>query len=1044
MPKWTEEQLLAINSEGENIIVSAGAGSGKTAVLTNRVIRKLKEGININELLILTFTKAAAHEMKERIRREIKKDDSLKKQLDLIDSAFITTFDSYALSIVKKYHYLLNVSPDISIADSSFINIEKEKIINNIFNNLYETNNSLFLKLIDNLCIKDDSDIKQYILGIDEKLNLKIDKREYIINYFDNYFSDKKINDDILKYVSLIKQKIDELKQIMYELETLCDSSYYASLEDTIKPLLTSETYIEIKKNIDLKLPILPRNSAEEIKGKKQELSDLIKEIKQLCEYEDENDIKDKILLTKDYITIILEIIDKLQIEIDKVKYKNNLFEFNDIVKMSINVIKGNKNVKQELKQSLNEIMIDEYQDTNDLQEYFISLIESNNVYMVGDIKQSIYRFRNANPRIFKNKYNRYSKKDNGIKIDLNKNFRSRKEVLDNINLLFCKLMDTNLGGADYKESHQMVFGNSLYEYDKKKQNYNLEILYYDYDNNSKYYKEEIEFFKVCYDIKSKIDNDYQIFDNKTNSYRKALYSDFVILMDRASSFSLAKKIFEYMKIPLTIYKDDTITDSYDLIVIKNIISLIIKDSKKDYDEEYKYLFMSLARSFIFEYSDELIFRTIKNNEIKEDLIIKKIKNIGNNIDNLSLTSILDKIIKEFDFYENLIKLGNINESLVRLEYLNDLAKSLQNIGYTIYDFGDYLKEVCDKGYEIKISADKSIDNNSVKIMTIHKSKGLEFPICYYLGLYKSFNLREIKEKFVYSENYGIVAPYFQNGIGKNIYLELLKNEYINEEISEKIRVFYVALTRAKEQMIMIIPSSKKISKPFLPEMKYKYRRFSDFIHSLNEYLTPFISHFDLQYPLITKEYNLVKYENYKDNLKERSDTITFKQINIPLNEIKQTKFSKSINEIISKNVQHNIDLGKRFHEILEYIDLKKPDLDSINDSFLRQKVKSFLNNSFLKKIKGAKIYKESEFKYCENNHEYHGVIDLIIEYDHYIDIIDFKLKNIFDENYQNQLYGYQRYIYKMKQKTVNIYLYSILDERFIKIESKEKNICYN
>lgn len=1044
MPKWTEEQLLAINTEGSNIIVSAGAGSGKTAVLTNRVIRKLKEGVNIDELLILTFTKAAAHEMKERIRREIKNNNSLKSQLDLIDSAYITTFDSYALSIVKKYHYLLNVSPDISIADSSFINIEKENIINNIFNNLYEANNPLFLKMIDDLCIKDDSDIKQYILDIDNKLNLKIDKNDYIINYIDTYFSDKKINDDILKYVGLIKQKIDEIKRIMYELEIICDGSYYTSLDDIVKPLLNSKTYSEIKNSIDLKLPVLPRNSEEEIKDKKQELSDLIKEIKQLCEYEDESDIKNKILLTKDYITIILEIINKLQIEIDKVKYKNNLFEFNDIVKMSINVIECNENVKQELKQSLNEIMIDEYQDTNDLQEYFISLIENNNVYMVGDIKQSIYRFRNANPEIFKNKYNKYSKNDNGIKIDLNKNFRSRKEVLDNINLLFCKLMDPNLGGADYKGSHQMIFGNNLYECDKKNQNYNLEILYYDYDKDSKYYKEEIEFFKVCYDIKNKIDNDYQIFDNKTNTYRKALYSDFVILMDRASSFSLAKKIFEYMKIPLTIYKDDTITDSYDLIVIKNIVSLIIKNLKKEYDGEYKYLFMSLARSFIFEYSDELIFKIIKNDRLKEDIIIKKIDNIVNNIENLSLTSILDKIIKEFDFYENLIKLGNINESLIRLEYLNDLAKSLESIGYTIYDFSDYLKEVCDKGYEIKISADKNNNGNSVKIMTIHKSKGLEFSICYFLGLDKGFNLREIKEKFVYSENYGIVAPYFKNGTGKNIYLELLKNDYINEEISEKIRVFYVALTRAKEQMIMIMPTNKKANTPFFPEMKYRYRRFSDFINSLNEYLIPFISTFNLEYPFITKEYNLIKYENYKDNLKEVNEKISLEKLDISLNEIKQTKFSKNINEIIDKNVQTNIDLGKRFHEILEYIDFNNPNLDSINDNFLKQKVKNFLNNSFLKNIKSAKIYKESEFKYSENNNEYHGVIDLIIEYDRCIDIIDFKLKNIFDENYQKQLSGYQRYIYKIKQKPVNIYLYSILDERFIKLLSKEEILCYN
>src|SRR5574344_1805960 len=166
MPNWTKEQIDAITLSGKNIIVSAGAGSGKTAVLTERVIRKLQNGISIKNLLILTFTNAAAGEMKDRIRKSIKKDETLREQLDYIDSAYITTFDSFALSIVKKYHYLLNITNKPTIADSALINIEKNRILDEIFTEMYNDSYKPFLKMIRELCTKKDDEIKNYIMSI--------------------------------------------------------------------------------------------------------------------------------------------------------------------------------------------------------------------------------------------------------------------------------------------------------------------------------------------------------------------------------------------------------------------------------------------------------------------------------------------------------------------------------------------------------------------------------------------------------------------------------------------------------------------------------------------------------------------------------------------------------------------------------------------------------------------------------------------------------------------------------------------------------------
>ena len=626
MPNWTEDQTKAIQNEGKNIIVSAGAGSGKTAVLTERVLRKLREGVNINELLILTFTKAAAQEMKDRIRKEIRKDSSLKRQLELIDASYITTFDSFALSILKKYHYLKNISPNISVADSSLIKLEKEKIIDNVFDNLYKEENKQFLKLIKDFCVKDDTEIKNYILSIDDKLGLQINQNSYIETYKEKYMSKDKIDLDIKKYVLLIEEKIEELKDATNKLSLLCDGTYIEKIYDVLNPLLNSKTYDEFVQNMDIKLPSLPRGSEEEIKKAKEKINDIIKEIKSMCHFSNEEEIYNKILLTYDYITIIFDIVKEIDNALNTFKQKNNFFEFNDIIKMSINIIECNPSVKLEIKNSLKEIMIDEYQDTNDLQEYFISLISNNNVYMVGDIKQSIYRFRNANPNIFKSKYDKYSLLDGGEKIDLNKNFRSRDEVLKNINLIFDNIMTDSIGGADYTNGHQMVFGNNTYEINKPNQNYHMDIYTYDLDKkNSPFTEEEIEFFFVAHDIKEKIDHHFQVFDKELKTYRDITYNDFVILMDKSTSFVLAKKILEYNKIPLIICRDDIITENYDLLVIRNIIRLAIKQKNNEYDTEYKYLFVSLARSFIFEYSDEQIFKLIKEDKYRDDLIILKI-----------------------------------------------------------------------------------------------------------------------------------------------------------------------------------------------------------------------------------------------------------------------------------------------------------------------------------------------------------------------------------------------------------------------------------
>ena len=484
MTKWTKEQQEAIYKEGTNIIVSAGAGSGKTAVLTERVLEKVKNGISLSNLLILTFTKMAAKEMRERIGIKLK-ENNLYEELSALDTADITTFDAYALGIVKKYHYYLNLSKNINVIDSSVIELYKKEKLTQIFEHLYSINDPKFISLIREYSIKDDKEIYDYILWLNNKLDLKLNKIEYLNNYIKENYNEDKINKDIELYIKEIKSKIDNIR--IY-LEYIDDTDYLDKLYNVINPLLESNNYEEIKENIEIKLPIA-RNVSDTTKEYKEKISESIKEIKKYVTYETTSSIKKSILKTKDYVEEIINIILELDKYVQEYKREYDYYEYSDIAAFAIKLVKENEEIRNEIKNNLNEILIDEYQDTNDIQEEFISYISNNNVYMVVDIKQSIYRFRNANPYIFKNKYDNYSNNNGGIKIDLNKNFRSREEVISNINLMFDRIMDDEIGGASYKETHQMIFGNMMYKEDgENNQNNNFEL--YSYLKESSYKKE--------------------------------------------------------------------------------------------------------------------------------------------------------------------------------------------------------------------------------------------------------------------------------------------------------------------------------------------------------------------------------------------------------------------------------------------------------------------------------------------------------------------------------------------------------------------------
>ena len=1027
MNKWTDKQLEAINTKGSNIIVSAGAGSGKTAVLTERVIVNLKNNIHINELLILTFTENAAKEMKNRIKKAIIDNGQLKEELNFIDSASITTFDAFVLSLVKKYHYYLNIDSDISIIDSSIINEKKKIAINEIFNEYYKKNDSKFLKLVKDFNEKNDKSIKKTILLLDKQIDLLANKEGYLKDYLNYYFCDTNIEILFEEYNKLLLQRIDSIRNALNNLSYEVTEKYYEKIYDALTTLLNAKNYDEIRLSLtDLKLPNLT-NATLDAKHYKEEISGIKKDLNVLCQFSKKDLISD-LLKTKDYVEIIINILIELNNRINNFKINKNKYEFNDISKFAIKLLKENNNLRDEIKKYYKEIMIDEYQDTSDIEEEFISLIDNNNIYMVGDIKQSIYRFRNANPNIFKNKYDKYQKNDGGIKIDLNKNFRSRDNVLNSINEIFNHLMDDTIGNANYKNEHQLIFGNLLFN-TKGNNNYNNNLEIYNYENDDSHPKDVTEAFIIVNDIKNKINNKYLIFDQKL---RPCEYKDFCILMDRTTSFETYIKVFDYYKIPLNIYKDEDVLLSDETYLIKNILGLIINCQNKIMDETTNFYYASIARSYLFNINDNEIYNIITTKKIKESEIYKICKEISLNINYLSNKNIINLIIEKFDFYQKMISVGDINHRTVILDFLLNKSEELNSIGDNIYDFIDYLDSLLNDDEEIKLPAIIN-DNNSVTITNIHKSKGLEYKICYYSGLYKEFNMQDIKKRIRFSNKYGIIIPAYENGFKETFVSFLNKEKYKEEEISEKLRLFYVALTRCQEKMIIITNLNKdtfaKINENDVIDYldRINIKSFKDALDTIYKYIDKYT--IDVKAPFIDDKYNLKREIKIKDNRTFEKLNITEKEIDEKT--ITENHYSKVSAKLLTKEEKENMEYGIHIHYILENLDFNNPNLEVLNVED-KNIVLALLQSKIMNNINKAQIYKEYPFIDEKNSAIKTGVIDLMLEYCDHIDIIDYKLKHTDDPAYLEQLNGYKDYIQNKAHKKTNIYLYSLLDKNLI------------
>ena len=634
---YTIPQQKAITSSGNNIIVSAGAGSGKTQVLTQRVLYFIKNhGFKLENFLILTFTNLAAAEMKERIRKTLL-DEGL-EEANSVDVADITTFDSYALTLVKKYHFNLGITPNISIVDSNVISVRKRTILNEIFESYYASGDLDFANMVKEFCFKDDNELVNLTLDFYDKSMQKTDYLDYW-NNFSNYYSQEKIEDIKDGLFKLIINDINTIKPLISKLPDAClkksDPRIYQDvIFNMFEPLFLATSYESILEllNQSYSFPNIPNGSSDEEKKANKKIKDILTSIikKYATLPKNEEEFLKFLKRNIPYANKIIEICKLLDEKIKEYKNAHEVYEFNDIAKMSLYLIKNYEDIRNEIKNNLKIIMIDEYQDTSIIQEEFISYIANDNVYMVGDVKQSIYRFRNARSDIFTNKYNKYKLGQGGIAIDLNKNFRSRREVLDDINFIFKQIMTDKCGGANYRKDHIIEYGNLNYlKAGNNLANNNLEFLVYSKETSDKQADKEARL--IATDIIYKINQGYLVFDmvDKKPTLRKCRYSDFCILMDRGTTFDTYLKIFNEYQIPIFVEQDENIKDNQITMIMTNILNLMKAIINNDYkSSEYKKALISVARSFVFCYSDQQLYDLAKNDLFKDNEIINLLKDV--------------------------------------------------------------------------------------------------------------------------------------------------------------------------------------------------------------------------------------------------------------------------------------------------------------------------------------------------------------------------------------------------------------------------------
>ena len=895
--KFNDDQWQAIHQSGSNILVAASAGSGKTTVLIERILTKiLNQSASIDELLMVTFTEAAAKEMKDRMEARLKDSLNMTKnpdqqrqiisQLQKLPQADIRTLHSFCLKIIEDFYYLTDISADFTlITDESRLRLIKEdvwqKLISDIMSEKRELKSEAYLSLLDIYSDRrSDRKLFDMVLAI---YNFERAQAESDIwlngagNFQANFqaFIDSplfkesflgSVREDLVQLDKKNQRALDllqsgEAKTIERYLPILENegTTYQSLLDQLIRVELNIANFIESVRGLSYeRWPSIPKNSEDkelvnQVKAIRDENKQEMKKIQSLFPYEWQDQVLIDQAAARDLENLI--ILCRLFKEDYQAKKESlAILEYNDLEHLSLEILAPVDLIDQNRHPSVaalyyqehfKEILVDEYQDINEIQGEILAWLsheyqanQVGNLFMVGDVKQSIYGFRMAEPSLFLSKYLAYQDRgEPGQLIVLNNNYRSRNEVLQFTNFLFERIMGTDFGEMDYGEMEALKAGNLNFQPPWPHNDFNIRLLLNQKESSQKDISEEnpedifdssleAELTLIALDIKKQVQDGRLIFDKASGKMRPVEFKDFVILSSTRGPFYGGQIIFERLDLPLKTQRVEHYFQRQEIQLILALLQII--------DNPYQDIpLVAVLRSFFLGLDDEdlsqirihqregsfygalLSFASTSQTEDKLQSLQIRCRHFLEQVNHwrdlsqeVSIQDLIWQIYLDSLYLNFMAALPMGEQRVANLHALYQRADDFTQDGFQgISGFIHYIHEVIRQDKDIAEPLLLDEEDNFIQMMTVHASKGLEFPIVYLVNTSKGFNQSDSRSKYILNKDYGIASDFYNRDSRKS-YKSLLKQAFSQEKSdklkAEEMRKLYVALTRAEQALIIV------------------------------------------------------------------------------------------------------------------------------------------------------------------------------------------------------------------------------------------------
>ncbi|WP_003540205.1 helicase-exonuclease AddAB subunit AddA [Desulfotomaculum nigrificans] len=893
-PKWTKEQLAAIETRGRNLLVAAAAGAGKTAVLVERIIRMITDPVNpveIDKLLVVTFTNAAAAEMRERIGLALSKalnanprSGHLSRQLALLNRASITTLHSFCLDLLRRYFYQLDLDPSFRVADEVEAELLRLEVLEELFEQRYNSDNTTFTTLVDAYGgPRDDAKLQDLVLELYRFSGSHPWPKHWLSGLADGFAIPQEQTLDDLPWINQVKeyigQELDGVLGMLKQAALLArqpggPEPYSATLAADIVNIQSlrdccGDTWDKMYLSFaDLKWGKLKPCKGEidealkeRVKGLRDKAKERVKEIAATYFYADAE------LILRDLRSLAPLIQELAQLTIDfmdlyrQKKQAKGLVDFADLEHYCLAILLDEESkpgqlvpspVARELQEQFAEVLVDEYQDINGVQETILQLVaKPHNRFMVGDVKQSIYRFRLAEPGLFLSKYQQYGVPENGAgcRVDLTKNFRSRSGVVNAVNFVFRQIMTRGAGEVDYDAAAELRYGADfppredgaaeepveLYLIDRKEPE--VTAVESQEDSEGSPPDEELEELdadqaearlvgrRILEMVKGTADRPgppLKVWDKHAGCYRPVTYRDIVILL-RATTGRANTFLEELRSLGIPTYADLS-TGYFEAIEVETFLSLLKVIDNPRQDVPLAAVLRSpmvglkaadLAAIRLCAPAGDFYdaVRTAAGSNLGEVSHV-----LASFLENLArwrtqarrgpLADLIWTLYRETGYYDYVGGMVGGTQRQANLRVLYHRAKQYEGTSLRgLFRFLRFVERLRDTGSDLGSARSLSENEDVVRIMSIHKSKGLEFPVVFVAGLGKQFNLRDLTKDMLMHKEMG-VGPQIIDLAARVSYPSLpkllIRQRIKRESVAEEMRVLYVALTRAREKLILV------------------------------------------------------------------------------------------------------------------------------------------------------------------------------------------------------------------------------------------------